>query len=101
MSLWENFLAATDEDERIDIVYVGIDSRLRHGRFEEVDEILAGITDVQMAAMPIVCLLAWVSITHAAAHVLPDRPNFLARVRRHLEQVEPNRVEALLQGFNC
>lgn len=101
MSLWDRFLAAADEDDQIDIVYTGIDSRLRHGRFEEVDEILAGITDAQMAEMPTVCLLAWVSITHAAAHVLPDRPVFLARVRQHLELVEPNRVEELLQGFNC
>lgn len=100
-SIWDQFLAAPCEDEQLDVIYEGIDHRLRQGQFPEVDAILTNITDAQMAAMPTVCLLAWVSITHAAAHVMPDRPVFLARVRRQLELVEPDRVEELLRGFNA
>lgn len=92
-------LASVDDDAGIDVIYEEVDSMFRAGQFATVDAILAGIDDAAIAALPIVHSLAFLSITCVAAGYLPARPGYLGRVRKYLEVVEPDRVDALLWGF--
>jgi hypothetical protein len=86
----------TDPEDAIDLIYAEVDTLLREGSFARVDEIL---DQVEAASLPVVPLLAFVSITNAARDVLAARHGFVARVRQHLARVEPGRVEELLAGL--
>lgn len=87
---------AQDDDEAIDYIYREVDTFLRKSEFSRVDDILRA---VDISSLPVVSLLAFVSITNAPRSLLPARPGFVARVRQHLASVEPNRVEELLAGI--
>ena len=91
---WE--YADIGQEDHLDRIYSEVDALLCDGRFGAVDERLR-TTDV--ASLPVVQLLALVSITEAASDRLAERRPFLARVRQHLTEVEPHRVDALLIGF--
>lgn len=85
-----------DSDLAVDYVYREIDALLRREDFSRVDDILKAM-DVQ--SLPVLPLLAFVSITNAPRSSLSARTSFVGRVRRHLEQIEPNRVGELLVGI--
>ena len=85
---------ASDPDDGLDLIYHEMDALLRDGAFPQVDAILSAID----MTLPVVYLLAFVSITSAARGHVAWKP-FLDRVREHLSRVEPDRVEELLRGF--
>jgi hypothetical protein len=85
----------TDADEALDLVYSTIDELLRQGDFRQVDEMLASVS----TSLPIVHLLAFVSISRTARGDLHAWRPLVERVRAHLSKVVPNRVEELLAGF--
>jgi len=85
---------ASDPDDGLDLIYHEIDALLREGAFPQVDAILSAVD----MTLPVVYLLAFVSITSAARVYVAWKP-FLDRVRQHLSRVEPERVEELLRGF--
>lgn len=99
VDLLKRVLATSDEDDGIEMIYREVDARLRQGRFTDVDTLLAGIDGAALTTLPVVYLLAFVSITHAAAEHLHARPTFLARVRAQIAAAEPLAVDELLAGF--
>jgi len=85
-------------DDEIDRVYRTVDNLLLAGRFLDVDELL---DSVDVVALPVVISLSYATITFVARDVLRSRAAFMARLRRHLDRVEPSRVEALLSGLEA
>jgi hypothetical protein len=84
------------DDDAVDVIYAGFDTLLSRSAFAAVDEVLRA---VDVTVLSPVKLLAFVSITNAPREHLAARSDFVARVRRHLMTVEPQRVEALLAGI--
>ena len=89
-------LALVTDDELIDLIYGKVDELLCSGKFGDVD---AQLTSIPVDSLQVVHLIGLVSITYAARDKLPSWSAFVARVRAHLEVVEPTRVERLLDGF--
>jgi hypothetical protein len=83
---------ADDEDAAIDLIYTTIDAHLRAGQFATVDGVLSAVP----LDLPIVHLLAFVSISRAARDELSSWRPFVRRVRDHLTEVAPERVDRLL-----
>jgi GNAT superfamily N-acetyltransferase len=88
--------AALDEDAALDAIYESTDDALCEGRFADVDAALAAL-DVE--TVPILFLLGWLSITLAAAELLPSREAFAAKVRARVERDDPEHAEGLLRGL--
>lgn len=84
------------EEDVLDAIYESTDDALCEGRFADVDAALAAL-DVE--AMPIVLLLGWLSITLAAAELLPSRAAFAAKVRARVERDDPEHASELLRGL--
>ena len=89
-------LALVTDDELIDLIYGKVDELLCSGKFGDVD---AQLTSIPVDSLQVVHLIGLVSITYAARDKLPSWSAFVARVRAHLEVVEPTRVDRLLDGF--
>ena len=90
---------ATDEepDDALDVIYGTFDDLLDADRIDACRAVLA---QLDVAALPNVQALAFVSISSPARERLGrERADFVSRVRRHLTRVEPARVEALLAGI--
>lgn len=68
-------------DHEIDLIYDKIDGLLLSGKFEEVDEILAGVA---VDDAPLAILLAFLTITLPAREKLAMRQTFFNRVRESL-----------------
>ena len=85
-------------DDAVDVVYQSIDRMLCDGKMKEVD---ARLETIDPSALNVMLCLAWLSITFPARQLLPARAPFAARVRKHLEKVEPLRVEELLHGLEA
>jgi hypothetical protein len=84
-------------DAVLDSLYDDVDDAFRAGRFAEVDVKIAAL-DVE--ALPIVLLLGWLTITHAAAEKLPARAGFtIAVVRRLTRESGIDDARDLLQGL--
>jgi len=86
----------SDKEDAILLIYTTIDAHHRAGDFAIVD---AMFDHFPIVRTPVVLLLAFLSITKAAAHELPGRVDFAKQVRAHLEDIEPDRVERLLSGI--
>ncbi|MFI5298177.1 MAG: hypothetical protein ACHREM_08775 [Polyangiales bacterium] len=87
------------EEEILDLVYREVDDRLLAGEFDAVSRILDA---VDLEKLTTVVALAFASITRLAAHELTEsRPAFMARLRKILEIVDPERVDDLLQGLEA
>jgi hypothetical protein len=86
---------STLEDDLL-AVYIRVDEQLNAGRFADVERDLAA---VDVATLPVVLLLAWLSITHAAKEHLPGRDAFADAVKTRLEREDPERAEDLLRGL--
>lgn len=82
-----------DEEDVLEMIYTIIDALLRRKNFVEVNQILAS---TRVSDLSILQLVALVSITRSAKDRLLSRPDFIKRVREHLTQKEPARVNALL-----
>jgi hypothetical protein len=83
-------------EDTIERIYQHVDAMLRRGEFAGVDAMLRCVD----LSWPTVDLLAYVSITHAAAGLLKEYRPFVARVRAELTTREPDRVNDLMQGFD-
>ena len=84
-------------DQKLDILYLWIDTLLLAGRFEEVDRILAAV-DVERLRTAV--LLGYLTITFAAKHMLDNRDAFYERVRKRVVETEPAKdVPGLLGGL--
>jgi hypothetical protein len=83
-------------EDALDLIYADVNILLLDGAFTEVDELLQ---DLPVTALPIEHVLAFASITRSADQHLPSRKPFLAKVRKHLEEVHPSRVGELLDGL--
>ena len=86
-----------DSDDAIAFIYSEVDALLRKGEFGVVANLLSAIAPSEF---DFVCLLGFVSITRAARVPLAEaRSTFVARVRSHIAQRDPNRVDELLLGL--
>ncbi len=85
-----------DEDAELLLIYSTVDELLRAGEFEQVDNLLLA---QDWRKLPLVQLLAYVSITDAAKHRLKRRHHFMERVKVRLRRETPDRIDELLKGF--
>lgn len=77
-------------------IYLRVDAMLRGGQFAAVDRLLRGL---DCAALSVLRLLAYLSITSAARPHLLSRDDFAARVRERIERDDPKRAATLLRGL--
>lgn len=91
-----NEAVASDEESGIELIYTEVDQLLRGEAFSAVDELLNG---VEVASYSVVVLLAFISITYAARDRLNEWAGFFTRARARIAELEPERVEELLSGF--
>jgi hypothetical protein len=84
--------------DEIDTVYSTMDGLFRAGRFHIADQILA-VVDAEIE--PVV-LLAYVSISACARHLLPSRSALVSRAReRCLRDFGEERTAGLFRGFDA
>lgn len=83
-----------DDDAKIDLIFDEVDRLYEARGFEAVNEALQKI-DVESLEVPL--LIAWLGITLSAKEHLPYREKFVKRTREHLQKVEPERVDRLLE----
>jgi hypothetical protein len=83
-------------DAAIDMIYDAVDELLIRGEFAEVDRLLA---NVDPTTRPIVETLAYISISFVCAPLLPAWRPLVRRARAHFEKIAPERVDALLMGW--
>jgi hypothetical protein len=96
MNLLKRVALVSDEEDALDLIYGEVDELLCSGKFGDVDGLLGSIP---VDSLSVVHLIGFVTITYAAREQLPEWCTFVARVRAHLEGVEPTRVDSLLAGF--
>lgn len=87
--------ANNDLQDGVFFIYSTIDELLTHGSFELCDQILRSNFD----NLPVVHLLALLSITLPARHELKQRETFSKRVRTHIMKKDSSRAEELLAGL--
>lgn len=84
------------EPERgIDVIYTSLDELLRSKKFFICDQLLTEDFD----DLPVVHVLAILSITEPARYVLTNRAGFARRLRKRLTREDPERVDNLLVGL--
>ena len=78
-------------------LYVDIDAACTDGRFAEVD---AKMRMLDVDALPVVLLLAWLSITHVASEKLPSRAALGAAAQQRLSRERgEDEARELLRGL--
>ena len=78
-------------------LYVDIDAAFTDGRFAEVD---AKMRMLDVDALPVVLLLAWLSITHVASEKLPSRAALGAAAQQRLSRERgEDEARELLRGL--
>ena len=82
-----------ERHDAIELIYDEVDALLRAGDFGQVDALLR---EVEPEAWSATHLLAFVSITRAAKHLLAERESLLDRVRKHRP---PLALKLLLAGL--
>jgi len=92
-SLWllDWYRCAEETDSAIDMLFRRVDNQLLAGRFVCVDELLC-LVDLERLSISL--LLAVLTITAAGRP-----PAFYERAEQRLQQLAPDRVEALLKGL--
>ena len=88
--------APKSEEDLCDGIYRVVDSWFRRGMFYKADDLMRGL---DLSRMSTLTILAVLSITSSAIDRLWDRPDYAKRVRAHLTQTEPGRVDDLLRGL--
>lgn len=89
-------LIVDGDDDAIDAIYSNVDGLLRAAQFDEVDGLLRAI---DADSVPIVRLLAFMSISHVARDRVTAWESFYARVRERIQREHPDRVDELLVGW--
>lgn len=83
-------------DRELDHLFKWVDEAFLDGNFECVDTYLK---DLRLEEWSTDLLVGHLSICHGARKKIPHYSAFLVRMRHHLELIEPDRVEALMKGF--
>jgi hypothetical protein len=79
-------LSSLDEEDGLDLIYGEVDDALHQGCFDPTK-------------LAVIHGMAFISISFVARHLLPDWHDYVARVHKHLDVVEPGRASELLMGW--
>ena len=85
-----------DEDGALDLIYDSVYEMCRVGEFMKLNEFLRCI---RLEDCSINIWLGILTSTHPAKNKLPYRSEFFTKVKDHLKETDPNRVEDLLRGL--
>ena len=77
-------------------MYGMFDSLFLAGKFEEADKLLATAPLQSFDSKLVFGLLA---LTLQAKDKLPSRPEFVTKARKRLQELVPDRVDALMKGL--